>query len=60
MLASFDRKLAVKAEKAVDSLFFKYIETEELKSDQTGLVSLNDSELANFEINGQTNRRFNF
>ena len=58
MLASVDPKLAVKAEKAVDSFFFRYVEAG--PEAQNGLVTIKDSELAKFEVNGQTGRRLNF
>ncbi len=53
-------KLAAKAEKAIDSLFFSYVETGPEIDKKNGLVTLKDSDLANFEVKGQTNRRLNF
>lgn len=50
MLNSIDPKLASKAEKAVDSLFFRYVEAG--PETQNGLVTIIDSELANFEVKG--------
>ena len=44
----------------MDSLFFKYIDAEPVSSSKNGLVTLQENELSEFSIKGQTNRRFNF
>ena len=54
-----DQKLALKAEKAVDSLFFRYVE-QAVPDSENGLVTIKDNELTNFEVKGQTDRRLNF